>query len=113
MCIRDSIYSQNCKKIFLLSQMHMKLFGTRQRRFFKKVEHLNHKLYGLVQISFSSSENRSPFSPAPDQIVFIPGERIIIIVIAKFPMYSALIPCLLYTSPSPRDGLLSRMPSSA
>ena len=32
-------------------------------------------------------------------------------------MYSAhgttLWPCLLYTSPSPRDGLLSRMPSSA
>eukprot|EP01016_Furgasonia_blochmanni_P046503 TRINITY_DN6711_c0_g1_i2.p1 TRINITY_DN6711_c0_g1~~TRINITY_DN6711_c0_g1_i2.p1 ORF type:complete len:129 (-),score=3.30 TRINITY_DN6711_c0_g1_i2:11-397(-) len=27
------------------------------------------------------------------------------------PMYSAF--CLLYTSPSPRDGLLSRMPSSA
>ena len=23
------------------------------------------------------------------------------------------MPCLLYTSPSPRDGLLSRMPSSA
>ena len=26
---------------------------------------------------------------------------------------SAAITCLLYTSPSPRDGLLSRMPSSA
>ena len=26
---------------------------------------------------------------------------------------TALIGCLLYTSPSPRDGLLSRMPSSA
>ena len=25
----------------------------------------------------------------------------------------ANVPCLLYTSPSPRDGLLSRMPSSA
>ena len=25
----------------------------------------------------------------------------------------ASFPCLLYTSPSPRDGLLSRMPSSA
>ena len=25
----------------------------------------------------------------------------------------AFISCLLYTSPSPRDGLLSRMPSSA
>ena len=38
-----------------------------------------------------------------------------------FPLYSAVFdqrslylrPCLLYTSPSPRDGLLSRMPSSA
>eukprot|EP01016_Furgasonia_blochmanni_P041228 TRINITY_DN5328_c0_g2_i3.p1 TRINITY_DN5328_c0_g2~~TRINITY_DN5328_c0_g2_i3.p1 ORF type:complete len:107 (+),score=5.26 TRINITY_DN5328_c0_g2_i3:251-571(+) len=29
---------------------------------------------------------------------------------SSIPMYSA---CLLYTSPSPRDGLLSRMPSSA
>ena len=27
--------------------------------------------------------------------------------------YAALGTCLLYTSPSPRDGLLSRMPSSA
>ena len=26
---------------------------------------------------------------------------------------SKIMPCLLYTSPSPRDGLLSRMPSSA
>ena len=30
-----------------------------------------------------------------------------------FNYYSELINCLLYTSPSPRDGLLSRMPSSA
>ena len=29
---------------------------------------------------------------------------------AKLPVFQ---PCLLYTSPSPRDGLLSRMPSSA
>ena len=28
-------------------------------------------------------------------------------------LYKKLIACLLYTSPSPRDGLLSRMPSSA
>ena len=27
--------------------------------------------------------------------------------------YAAVMACLLYTSPSPRDGLLSRMPSSA
>ena len=28
-------------------------------------------------------------------------------------IYSLNVDCLLYTSPSPRDGLLSRMPSSA
>ena len=28
-------------------------------------------------------------------------------------MWTRFYPCLLYTSPSPRDGLLSRMPSSA
>ena len=28
-------------------------------------------------------------------------------------MNERFVPCLLYTSPSPRDGLLSRMPSSA
>ena len=27
--------------------------------------------------------------------------------------FTYTLPCLLYTSPSPRDGLLSRMPSSA
>ena len=29
------------------------------------------------------------------------------------PLLTALKPCLLYTSPSPRDATLSRMPSSA
>ena len=28
-------------------------------------------------------------------------------------VHNLICPCLLYTSPSPRDGLLSRMPSSA
>ena len=32
---------------------------------------------------------------------------------AKSKKHSDLYTCLLYTSPSPRDGLLSRMPSSA
>ena len=31
----------------------------------------------------------------------------------NLPLESARVTCLLYTSPSPRDGLLSRMPSSA
>ena len=31
----------------------------------------------------------------------------------KTPLGKHIVSCLLYTSPSPRDGLLSRMPSSA
>ena len=30
-----------------------------------------------------------------------------------YKLAKVVLPCLLYTSPSPRDGLLSRMPSSA
>ena len=36
-----------------------------------------------------------------------------IISLAEFSDPSSIKVCLLYTSPSPRDGLLSRMPSSA
>ena len=34
-------------------------------------------------------------------------------LVDAIPIVSLAIGCLLYTSPSPRDGLLSRMPSSA
>ena len=34
-------------------------------------------------------------------------------IVAWQKLYDWYINCLLYTSPSPRDGLLSRMPSSA
>ena len=38
------------------------------------------------------------------------------VIVAKYPegkQQSAVMACLLYTSPSPRDATLSRMPSSA
>ena len=35
------------------------------------------------------------------------------VVTTNLPLYAVGSYCLLYTSPSPRDGLLSRMPSSA
>ena len=34
-------------------------------------------------------------------------------ILVNSPNLSPFLTCLLYTSPSPRDGLLSRMPSSA
>ena len=41
------------------------------------------------------------------------GKGIGSLLVGLFDSQRRLIPCLLYTSPSPRDGLLSRMPSSA
>ena len=35
------------------------------------------------------------------------------VIDGKMDAADSMTPCLLYTSPSPRDGLLSRMPSSA
>ena len=40
------------------------------------------------------------------------GDLMDLLVLSNSP-FSFDLPCLLYTSPSPRDGLLSRMPSSA
>ena len=41
---------------------------------------------------------------------FLSKENVTEVVV---PAYEGEMGCLLYTSPSPRDGLLSRMPSSA
>ena len=45
-----------------------------------------------------------PMGEIPDRLAEIPADREIVVMCKA---------CLLYTSPSPRDGLLSRMPSSA
>ena len=50
-------------------------------------------------------------------INIFPFDLVIKVVVAMQAVITAFtlvtLPCLLYTSPSPRDGLLSRMPSSA
>ena len=56
------------------------------------------------------------FEPEPFEIGYIDGkESGITSVERKFAILNSLLtlPCLLYTSPSPRDATLSRMPSSA
>ena len=61
---------------------------------------LNGRLVGISGIASNAlTEKENKF----DNLLFLLG-----LIIAPI-IYS----CLLYTSPSPRDGLLSRMPSSA
>ena len=51
------------------------------------------------------------FNWMPDSRVELAGD--INLIATLFLRLIKMIICLLYTSPSPRDGLLSRMPSSA
>ena len=52
----------------------------------------------------------NPYTTAAQQVL---SSGTIGTIIAVSGLWSTFKPCLLYTSPSPRDGLLSRMPSSA
>ena len=55
----------------------------------------------VKELDDSGLDNYSTFSfTASDPVVSLPADTLV-------------VSCLLYTSPSPRDGLLSRMPSSA
>ena len=55
------------------------------------------------------------------ELIFVPGHieehydlgDKLVVNLFKVSVIKEDLPCLLYTSPSPRDGLLSRMPSSA
>ena len=64
----------------------------------------------LATMGVSNVEATSPVSIAADQTTFdiMEGEQITATLTV-----SSTDTCLLYTSPSPRDATLSRMPSSA
>ena len=77
-------------------------------------------IFGLVKIASSQVETKEEIvSRINDALKFIDKEQLIVAPdcgLGHLPRDLAKIKlkiCLLYTSPSPRDGLLSRMPSSA
>ena len=66
----------------------------------------------LVALIKENIENSKEVSVVVEQVNAMPGQG----VTSMFNFgqtFGAIKGCLLYTSPSPRDGLLSRMPSSA
>ena len=66
------------------------------------------KLYNMVQRNTTIDHKFYVFTDHPNPQQILDGD----IFIKQFPRYD-LQGCLLYTSPSPRDDELSRMPSSA
>ena len=67
----------------------------------------------LIPSSCSAPPRRVAIGIAPLGIVSIGIVPMGVVSIGVVPMGVVSLGCLLYTSPSPRDGLLSRMPSSA
>ena len=69
-------------------------------------------------LSIAMGYNANPLYNYSSYSIFQePDNSIDVLSIGDSNVYSSIFPlvwcCLLYTSPSPRDGLLSRMPSSA
>ena len=62
-----------------------------------------------MQLEIDAQLDLSDLNAILEQRGLTPGGRVQKVVDAAVLRYC----CLLYTSPSPRDGLLSRMPSSA
>ena len=75
--------------------------GTKQKKIIpSKIQLISEMLYGFVakMISDTAGSKAKPYFP---------------FIFSLFMFVLLCNICLLYTSPSPRDGLLSRMPSSA
>ena len=63
------------------------------------------KVLGAAGVSFPLLDNKQLPRPSWPKVQFSPD--------SSFPRFQPNFPCLLYTSPSPRDLSTSRMPSSA
>ena len=92
----------NKNEVFLRSLKQKKTFSWEET--FQSVIKLSSKISSIIQQGdrcLLISENRPEWMISDLSIMLSKGITV--------PSYT----CLLYTSPSPRDGLLSRMPSSA
>ena len=75
--------------------------------------------FSLVRQVFGLDSDATPLHQYHDELGRTLGEELLEPHRSYYPLLEPVLPmvksmsCLLYTSPSPRDGLLSRMPSSA
>ena len=67
----------------------------------------------LLVFSFSCEDLNEDINSNPNDILITDVEDKLFLTGAQLANIQLQLGCLLYTSPSPRDGLLSRMPSSA
>ena len=90
------------------SEIYKRLYKDYSKKYIKKI--LISVFFGVL-VAASTSAIAWLLDPAIKKI-FVEKDQSLIFVIPLLIIVAFTI-CLLYTSPSPRDGLLSRMPSSA
>ena len=79
-----------------------------EKTFHVEIDHSKPKFYALVEFPYPSGAGLHVGHPRSYTALDVVSRK------RRKNGYNVLYPiCLLYTSPSPRDGLLSRMPSSA
>ena len=66
-----------------------------------------------IGLNFYENSRRCVSLASSEAIIRCIGREVKIVAVFVDPEVEEVLTCLLYTSPSPRDGLLSRMPSSA
>mgnify|MGYP003325708188 CR=1 FL=1 len=93
------------KNIFLISSVFVLLFTLSASSQVPKKPHV----VILTTGGTIASRSNAPSLEGPDLVQAVPQ----ILDYATVNVEEIARTCLLYTSPSPRDGLLSRMPSSA
>ena len=98
----SAINNNENKELILESDDVKKIFNDQQSNIFKIIDHLlqNNINDSLIEIYYLLKKGE-------------PALRLNAGLISQIRMHTIVKFCLLYTSPSPRDGLLSRMPSSA
>ena len=121
LCVRQPFLAEGVPRSITLADNLQQLFA--HRRYDYAFVALGHPLLGPPEIFADPERARLPFMVTTRELchgAFPPTTRLA--VLGPMPQHfntpsgdfaQHAYNCLLYTSPSPRDGLLSRMPSSA
>ena len=97
------------RDVVVYPHMVLPLFVGRER----SIEALEHAMLDNKQVLLVAQRNASDDQPGVDDLYQV-GTVSNILQLLKLPDGTIkVLVCLLYTSPSPRDATLSRMPSSA
>ena len=107
-----TILLKSLSKLFVISSWRMRKFSGKKNLTFQTISKQEPRTFPTYHLFTISS---SPATFSSDWVIISThiGFRVLYGFVDGKNKTGSFRSCLLYTSPSPRDGLLSRMPSSA